>query len=464
MAIKPSYVNSNTLKKVTIGGSIYFLKDEDLRTLVESFGNVVYKDVETTFNEDSVNIATSAATAKYIKDQIAGISCAMRFMGVVERSAEVPEQSDLDAIAAHYAAKQETPVSGDVVIIKDNAKEYIYSGTAWEEVGDQNIYLTIARAAELYVPKTLTVAGIALDKDLSAEALSGELALNLKGLSHKDSATGTVEVPTGVNNITVAKAGEYTVGGTTVEVPASFNAMDVTPAGSVELTAGVAAAASYQKTSSVTISSASTEAEGNYTPAGSVSLPTINTSVSLSEEAVDTVTDKGTAYSISGGSVNKAEDVKAKLVKKGVSFSMDEVEECLNLSYVEDTSNSEFYTDAVTASGSVSYTAPTLSGSLPTFGTKNVAAATGATATTTPDGIASFKGTPTQLSTSINYADEAASVTQPTYTAKFTGTTKNVTPAAATTVNAQAPSGTITVGTEEKQITLTTESKSITVR
>ena len=38
---------------------------------------------------------------------------------------------------------------------------------------------------------------------------------------------------------------------TAVSVPATYSALDVTPAGSVELTAGTAAAASYDKVSSV---------------------------------------------------------------------------------------------------------------------------------------------------------------------------------------------------------------------
>ena len=61
MALSPVYENTNTLKKLTVGGATYFLKDADLRKLVESFGTVVYKDVVTTFNEDGADIATEAA-------------------------------------------------------------------------------------------------------------------------------------------------------------------------------------------------------------------------------------------------------------------------------------------------------------------------------------------------------------------------------------------------------------------
>ena len=37
MALSPSYPNAKTLKKLTLGSEIFWLKDADLRELVESF-------------------------------------------------------------------------------------------------------------------------------------------------------------------------------------------------------------------------------------------------------------------------------------------------------------------------------------------------------------------------------------------------------------------------------------------
>ena len=97
--------------------------------------------------------------------------------------------------------------------------------------------------------------------------------------------------------MTVADAGTYNVTSTSVSVPATYSALDVTPAGSVALTAGTAAAASYDKTTSVAISSAA-PVEGtsvaNYTPAGSVTVTDVT--VTPSNVSVATVTDAGTAY------------------------------------------------------------------------------------------------------------------------------------------------------------------------
>ena len=288
-------------------------------------------------------------------------------------------------------------------------------------------------------------------------------ALDLKALAHKDSASGTIETVDTADSITVAKAGEYTISGNTIEVPVTYNALDVSPDGSVDITAETEAAATYQKTSSITVSSEAVE-EGqtaNYTPAGSISLPAINAGINLTSTDVATVTDNGTAYTITDGSVNKGDDITAKFVKKAINFTVDDAEEELVFSFVENTDNS-FYDNAVTATGSVTYTAPVLSGSLPTFGTQAVALTTGATATADYDGAAVFNGTGVIIDAVPSYITDNATITQPTFTATFTGTTKTVTPTVATTSNALT-SGSITVGSETKSITLNKKSTTITV-
>lgn len=468
MALSPVYENTNTLKKLTVGGATYFLKDADLRKLVESFGSVVYKDVVTTFNEDGADIATEAATAAYIKEKIAGLQGAMHFVGVT--GARTEGDTDLQVIEKFYTAKGELPAAGDVILVSDNAKEYICSAAGataaaatWEEIGDQTIYLTIAAAAATYTPMTRTIAGIDLKDDITAEEM--KTALGLKGLAYKDTASGTVDVIDTINNITVGKAGEYNVAGqTTVDVAQTFTALDVTPAGNVTVTAGTAAAATYQKTTAATISAADV-GEGqsaNYTPAGTVSLPSLTAGVTLQGVNVPTVTDAGTAYSLTPGSVSKAEDTASKFVKKGVSFAVDEGEEALTLSYVANT-DTDFYSDALTATGAVDYTAPVLSGSLPTFGTQEVAAKTGATATAAYDGAATFTGTGTILGAALTYTTDNAAVTQPTFTADFEGTSKSVTPTAATTAAVAQAGGKITVAEQDTAITHTTKKATVTV-
>jgi len=461
-AINATYDNAKTLKKIQIGAEVYFVKDADLRKIVEGFHDAVYKDVAVELTEEGVALPTEGAVAKYVKEKVASLEGAMHFRGVITRSEDTPDQSDLDAIKAAVA----DPNAGDVVVMKDNSKEYIYNGTAWEELGDQSTHLTVAAAAKTYVAKTTTIAGIDLQDNITADELEGPTALNLKALSHKDSAAGDVEVFDKIADLTVAKAGEYTLAGTTVAVPKTYSALDVTPAGDVTVDQTTNAAATYEKTKSVTI--AATEADethtANYTPAGKVALPALNAAVSLKTTDVATVTNAGTGYTMTDGSVTKADDATASFVQKGVKFSVDSNEECLSLSYTTTADDADFYAAAVPKAGAVSYTAPKLSGALPTFGTSTVAVATGATATAEYNGEATFTGTGAVLGTTVATETTAATVTQPVFTAAFAGTKKSVTPVVATTEDAQAPNGTITVATETLTPVVTKKTATVTVK
>lgn len=468
MALNPVYENTNTLKKLTVGGATYFLKDADLRALVESFGDVVYKNVVTTFNESGADIATEAATAAYINQRLADLTGAMRFVGVATGREE--GDTDLQFIEKFYAGKDMIPAAGDVIVIGDNSKEYIcstagatFAEAVWEEIGDQSIYLTIASAAATYAPMTRTVAGIDLKDDITADEMKA--ALGLKGLAYKDTASGIVDVLDAIDNITVGKAGEYAIAGqSTVDVAQTFSALDVTPAGTVAVSAGTAAAATYQKASAATISASDVgeDQQANYTPAGNVTLPSLSAEVSLQGVNVPTVTDAGVAYTMTAGAVAKAEDTASKFVKKGVSFSVDEGEEALTLGYVANT-DADFYGDAVTATGAVTYTAPVLSGSLPTFGTQEVAAKSGATATAAYNGKATFEGTGAILGAALSYVTDDATVTQPTFTAEFSGAAKSVTPAAATVAAVATVGGSVTVPEQDTAITHTTKKATVTV-
>jgi hypothetical protein len=461
MAFTPTYEHSTTLKTINVNGSIYWVKDADVRALIATFGDAVLKNVDTTFDEDSVNLATSAAIATYVEEAIQDLEGAMHFRGVITRQ---EGETDAEAIARVVT----DPEAGDVVIMQDNGKEYIYGGATagWEEVGDQNIYLTIAAAAATYVPLTRTVAGIALDHNITVAELEDASALNIKALAHKDSATGSVTTADSIDDITVAKADTYSVASTPVAVPATYSALDVTPAGSVSVTADVAAAVSYDKATSTTVTSVASDAEhpANYTPAGTVGLPSFTSTVTPTTDSVATVTDAGTGYTLSAGSVSQAADTTGAFSKKPIKMAMDTTDtEQLNLTYVNttDTDASTFYSDAVTASGTVTYTDNTLTGALPTFGTKTVL--TAATVSTTADNDATFSGTGAVIGVAVNSTSTAATVTQPTYTASFSGTEKTVTPAVATTVNAAGTDGAVTVGTETKSLTLNTSAKTVTV-
>lgn len=78
---------------------------------------------------------------KKIKDSLAGLANAMHFRGVVTRGEG--QNTDQAAIDAQIT----NPIDGDVVVVTDSSKEYVYDGTnkKWIELGDETLYATNAK-------------------------------------------------------------------------------------------------------------------------------------------------------------------------------------------------------------------------------------------------------------------------------------------------------------------------------
>lgn len=410
-----TYTHTPVLSKVKLGNTTYYLKDADVRAILDTFGSIVTFDKAATIADGGTGIPDADQVYDFVINQVATVGKALNLISATD----------------HTAVTE--PKVGDFVVESDG-KEWLYDGTAWREVGSENAY----------VVKSFTIAGVDMQDNITAAEL--QTALGLKALAYKDNGSVAITTVDSIDSFTTGAAGTYNVSSTPVSVPATYSALDVTPAGSVELTAGTAAAASYDKTTSVAISAAA-PVEGtsvaNYTPAGTVTVSSVT--VTPSNTSVATVTDAGTAYQLQAGSMTQGSDTTSAFATEGMVASVgvdnsgtggDDESETLILSNAS-TSN------AVTASGTVSYTAPSLTGSLPTFGSQSVVAGI-----TSASAEASFSGTGTVLSASPAYTATAATVTQPTFTAAFEGTSKTVTPAVATTVQAAGTDGSVTVTSE----------------
>ena len=420
-----TYASSPVLSKVKFGNQTYYMKDADVRAILDTFGDIVTYDVaasNASFAADNTDIPTAGQVYDYVGRQIGAIGQALNLL------------SDSD----HTAVTNPQP--GDFVV-ENGGKEWLYDGTAWREIGSENAY----------VLKTQTIAGVDMADNITVAELQN--ALGLKALAYKDNGSVKVTTLDSMNSISTGAAGTYNVSASSVSVPATYDALDVTPAGSVTISAGTAAAASYDKATSVAVSSANV-AEGqtaNYTPAGTVTVS--NVTVTPSTGNVATVTDSGTAYQLTAGSCTKAADTTSAFATEGVVASIGTGDDAETLILtVASTSN------AVTASGALTYVDPVLSGSLPTFGTESVV-----TGITSASATASFSGTGTVLSASPSYTSTAATMTQPTYTASFSGTSKSVTPTVATTVSAAGTDGSVTVSSETITPTFTSSEKTINV-
>ena len=225
------YDNKPLLSKVKIGGQVYYLKDAELRALVDNFGDAVGYNVDTTFSKDSANLATSKAVAAYLENAIAGLTGAMHFVGVKE-------------------ALPETGANGDIVVV--GKAEYVYADGNWILIGDEGVYATITGVEAEYVKKTLTIAGIDLKDAITADEL--KTALGLGSLAYKNEAAGQITVVTGVQDA------EYT------------------PAGSVEVKLNHASTAMNSTGTFTPVGTVS----GNVTAAGSVSIAKSDAGVQIS--------------------------------------------------------------------------------------------------------------------------------------------------------------------------------------
>ncbi len=411
--------SANVLSKVQLGSTTYWLKDADVRAILDTFGSIV--------TYDKANSITDGGTGIPDADQV--------YDFVISQIAEVGKALNLISATDHTAVT--SPAIGDFVVESDGS-EWLYDGHDWREVGSESAY----------VLKTTEVAGIALSGDITVAQL--QEALELGALAYKDSGSVSIVTPDSVNSFTTGKAGTYSVSGTAVSVPLTYDALDVTPSGSVTITPGTAAAVSYDKTTSVAISAAA-PVEGtsvaNYTPSGSVTVTDVT--VTPSNASVATVTNAGTAYQLTAGSVSQAADTTSAFATEGVTATVGTGDDAETLIIgTASTSN------AVTASGAVTYTDPTLSGALPTFGSQSVV-----TGITSASATASFSGDGTVLSAQPSTTSTAATVTQPTFTGSFSGTAASVTPTVATSASAAPSNATVTVDSETITPTLTTSSK-----
>ncbi len=416
-----TYTHTPTLSKIKLGATTYYMKDADVRAILDTFGNVVTENKATKIE----NGATGIPNADQVYDF------------VVQQVTEVGKALNLIAATDHTAVEE--PRVGDFVVETDGS-EWVYDGNGWREVGTENAY----------VKKTFTIAGVDMADNITVAEL--QQALQLHSLAYLDSGSVTISTADGIDSFSTGAAGEYSVTSTAVSVPATYSALDVTPAGSVKITAGTAAAASYDKTTGVTMATAAPVdgQSATYTPAGTVTVT--NVTVTPSNVSVAKVTDAGTAYQLSEGSIAQATDTKSQFAVEGVVATIDgEDTEMLVLTNATKA-------DAVTAAGAVTYTAPTLTGALPTFGTESVVSGISSASAT-----ASFAGTGVMINATPTYTASDATVTQPTFTASFEGTNKSVTPSVATTVSAAGTDGKVTVASETITPELQASSKTVNV-
>lgn len=439
--------DNKLLSKVVINGNSYDLKDAVARTKVEALignhaiealGTAAWKAIAASISDTDEGLPTAKSVKEYVDAQVGAIH---NFDVVLDTAGTVTGPSvtaSADTMYKLYLVPDTNAEAGSCIEYITIKSDETYK---WEAIGSTKMNL------EGYVKKTQTIAGLALNKDITVTEL--QAALGLKAFAY--AATGSATI--GAQTVTGVKATGTSTGTLTGDV--AYTETPITSTGTVTATGSVTGEAIKGGSIAVTLKDAETATAATvtaeaYKPAGTVettftaategaagavsfggivSKPTAT--VTPATATVKEMKTEGTAYSITEGSVAQAADTKSAFAIEGLTASVNEDTETL-------TFTAAGTSQAVTAAGAVTYTAPVLSGELPTFG-ESTAVMTGATVdvsqpTFTGDKYAinsSFSGTEVENMkvTGVTYVKQAvntAEFTPVAATLGFSGNAVNV--------------------------------------
>lgn len=345
-----AYTNTPVLSKIQIGGVNYWLKDAEVRQLLDALtGKIGTVPENSTVMDIIQNIQENAYDDTALKGLISGLqeSKADKTQVASDIEAAVKAEADIARAAEKANADEIARVDAALKLAVENNEEGIDSikelatwvnthGAAAEGMStaiSKNAEDIVALQGEdTAIKGRLDVVEAALgegegsvsdqiadalqaakdytdaeDAKVEAEVAKKEDKANLKALAYKDSAEGTVEVVTGINDASYTPAGEVTV----------------------------------------SLSATSTEiaSSGSFTPAGTISAPDIT--VTPSTAVVKHIVSEGTLPSVA--------EVKSQFATTGMVAALDETDsELLVISVAAKA-------DALTATG---FNA----GALPAFG------------------------------------------------------------------------------------------------
>lgn len=369
-----------------VGGVDYNLKDaaatQKLGTLigahaVEELGAAAWKAVAA--NISGEGLVDASVVKDYVDSQVGQIHS---FDVVIDADGTASGPSvvaSADTMYKIYLVPSDDAAAGsyiEYITIRSGAEgAYTY---AWEAIGNTKVSLTG------YVPTSTTIATIKLDHNITVAELQTALGLKAFAYAAKGTATVAAKTVSGVKatgtstgSITGAMAytatdiestGKVTATGSVTGSAISGGSIAVTLKDAEAATAASVTAEAYKPAGSVT-SQFVADADKGVAIAGTVSKPTAT--VTPTTATVQEMKTSGTAYTITDGSVEKAADSKSEFATEGLVASVNDATETL-------TFTAAGKSNAVTASGDVEYTAPVLSGALPTFGA-SAAVMTGAT-------------------------------------------------------------------------------------
>ena len=289
-----TYADKPVLSKVKIGEQYYYLKDADVRAILDAINANVY---------EKLKLDLGAIKDGNKQNGLAVVSDIKAYVDEMKEIAFDVVKVDAAVVASADAAKYEQYRNSIVLVENQEAAagsciEYVIlrSGEEgsytykWEQIGTTEVNLSG------YVLKTLTIAGIDLQDNITKEEL--QTALGLKALAYKDSAKGTISTadsatltytPEGTVNVTLAQT-EKAVASTGKFTPKGSITGSAISGGSIAVTLKDA-----EEASAVSLT------KGDYTPAGTISTPAITLSKGTAKTVVTGVATAGTLPSLGAG-------------------------------------------------------------------------------------------------------------------------------------------------------------------
>lgn len=162
------------------------------------------------------------ATEEYVDDQmttinyqLGGLTGAMHFIG--KAAVDITDGSTTDPQIANYTTKEK----GDVILGKDDHKEFVWNGAIWEELGDEGSYAlktTTINGKALSYNITLTASDVGAASASTIETM--QAAIDSKPSAADAVYTATAESTDGVAyTATVSGIDSLTVGASFIMIP-----------------------------------------------------------------------------------------------------------------------------------------------------------------------------------------------------------------------------------------------------
>lgn len=174
---------ANLLSQIAIDSTNYSLKDAAVRAILDTYGDIVTKNVAATITETG-KIPTAEIVKNYVDTQLQTIN---KFDVQIYQTLPTAGANTMYILGLVADNSAEAGAYIEYITIRTGEEgNYAYT---WEAIGSTKTDLTD------YLTKAATVAGVAFgdDKAISIVELSAAGALDLKALAHKDSASGSID-------------------------------------------------------------------------------------------------------------------------------------------------------------------------------------------------------------------------------------------------------------------------------